>query len=95
MKLETKTVKSDKMLAVLPTAHPLAKQKNIKLKDIENKPYIMPKENNYSEPSAAFAVEGIKPNIEYIIHDDYAIMTMVEAGLGVSILAELVLRIND
>ncbi len=26
------------------------------------------------------------------IHDDYAIMTMIEAGLGISILAELVLK---
>ncbi len=30
--------------------------------------------------------------MKYTIHDDYAIMTMVEAGLGVSILAELMLR---
>ena len=28
----------------------------------------------------------------YTIHDDYAIMTMVEAGLGNSILAELILH---
>ena len=33
-----------------------------------------------------------KRQIKYTIHDDYAIMTMVEAGLGVSILAELMLR---
>ena len=41
---------------------------------------------------AAFETAGIVPNIQYTLHDDYAIMTMVEAGLGVSILAELVLR---
>jgi DNA-binding transcriptional LysR family regulator len=32
------------------------------------------------------------PNIKYTIHDDYAIMAMVEEGLGVSILADLILR---
>ncbi len=40
----------------------------------------------------AFKEAGITPDIRYTIHDDYAIMTMVEAGLGVSILAELMLR---
>lgn len=40
----------------------------------------------------AFQAAGITPNIKYTIHDDYAIMTMVEAELGVSILAELMLR---
>ena len=41
---------------------------------------------------AAFETAGIIPNIQYTIHDDYAIMMMVEEGLGVSILAELILR---
>ncbi|MDE6405266.1 MAG: LysR family transcriptional regulator substrate-binding protein, partial [Lachnospiraceae bacterium] len=40
----------------------------------------------------AFKLIGKRPNIKYTIHDDYTIMTMVEAGLGVSILAELVLH---
>lgn len=31
-------------------------------------------------------------SLGYTIHDDYTIMTMVEAGLGVSILAELILH---
>lgn len=37
-------------------------------------------------------MKSLKPKIKYTLHDDYAIMTMVEAGLGVSILAELILR---
>ena len=41
---------------------------------------------------AAFETAGIIPNIQYTIHDDYAIMMMVEEDLGVSILAELILR---
>lgn len=52
----------------------------------------MLEEGNYSEPMKAFEAAGIQPNIQYTVHDDYAIMMMVEAGLGVSILAELILR---
>lgn len=49
-------------------------------------------EGNYYEPLEAFKAIGVSPNIKYTIHDDYTIMTMVEAGLGVSILAELILH---
>ena len=52
----------------------------------------MIEEGGFSEPLNAFAAAGVTPNIKYRIHDDYAIMTMVEAGLGVSILAKLVLQ---
>ena len=90
--LQTQTVKSDQMLAILPQDHPLAKEKTVRLTDLAQEPYILLEEGQYSEPMAAFETAGIVPNIQYTLHDDYAIMTMVEAGLGVSILAELVLQ---
>lgn len=90
--LQTQTVKSDQMLAILPQDHPLTKEKTVRLTDLAQEPYILLEEGQYSEPMAAFETAGIVPNIQYTLHDDYAIMTMVEAGLGVSILAELVLR---
>lgn len=90
--LNTKAIKDGEMLAVLPKSHPLAKKKSISLADLSNEPYILLEEGHYSEPMAAFKTAGIIPNIQYAIHDDYAIMMMVEEGLGVSILAELILR---
>ena len=90
--LNTKTIKAGEMLAVLPKNHPLAKKKSIFLSDLTDEPYILLEEGHYSEPMAAFETAGIIPNIQYTIHDDYAIMMMVEEGLGVSILAELILR---
>ncbi|MHA6533180.1 LysR family transcriptional regulator substrate-binding protein [Paenibacillus sp. BAC0078] len=35
---------------------------------------------------------GIKPNIKFSAGDNYAIVAMVEKGLGISILPELVVR---
>lgn len=90
--METKIIKDGEMLVILPENHPLAKLDTIPLEKLANEPYILMEEGHYSEPLKAFESCGIKPNIKYTIHDDYAIMTMVEAGLGVSILAELVLR---
>lgn len=90
--LETIPIKEGEMLAILPVSHPLAAQSSIRLQDIADEPFILLEEGHYSEPVNAFHAAGLEPNIKYTVHDDYAIMTMVEAGLGVSVLAELMLR---
>lgn len=80
------------MLAIFPENHNLAQKEIVSLSDIAGEPFILLEEGHYYEPLEAFQSIGKHPNIKYTIHDDYAIMTMVEAGLGISILAELVLR---
>ena len=90
--LQTVPLKEGAMLAIVPAAHPLAAHPAIRLEELAQEPYILMEEGHYNEPLNAFRAAGLMPDIQYTIHDDYAIMTMVEAGLGVSILAELVLR---
>lgn len=91
--LEVIPIKQGEMQAILPADHPLAAEagKPLPIEQLQDEPIILLEEGTYSEPLNAFAAAGIKPKIEYRIHDDYAIMTMVEAGLGISILAKLVL----
>ena len=90
--IETIVLKEGAMLAVLPEHHPLSERDVIPLSLLAAEPFILLEEGHYYEPLEAFKSVGVSPNIKYTIHDDYAIMTMVEAGLGVSILAELVLH---
>lgn len=90
--LETIPVKMGEMLAVIPKAHPLAQGKSARLEALAEEPFILLEEGHFSEPLNAFHAAGLEPNVRYTVHDDYAIMTMVEAGLGVSVLAELMLR---
>ncbi|MNI15536.1 HTH-type transcriptional regulator GltC [compost metagenome] len=90
--LETITIKEGRMLAVLPEKHKLASYSAVHLEEIVNEPFILLEEGHFSEPIEAFHACNLEPNIKFRMHDDYAIMTMVEAGLGISILAELVLR---
>lgn len=90
--LNTIPIKDGEMLAVLPAAHPFARSKSIPLEELTKEPFILLEEGEFSEPLNAFHDAGLEPDIKYTIHDDYAIMTMVEAELGVSILAELMLR---
>lgn len=90
--LQTITLKKGVMLAVLPENHILAEKEIVSLSDMADEPFILLEEGHYYEPLEAFQLIGKRPDIKYTIHDDYAIMTMVEAGLGISILAELILH---
>lgn len=90
--IRTEPLKQGEMLAVLPEDHPLAAKEVVPLEDLAKEPFILLEEGHYYEPLEMFKKAGVKPNVKYTIHDDYAIMTMVEAGLGVSILAELILH---
>lgn len=89
--LDCEAVRSGDMLAVLPEGHPLASQDTVPLVELAREPFLELEEGSYSEPMEAFGRAGVTPQVRYRLHDDYAIMTMVEAGLGVSILARLVL----
>ena len=80
------------MLAVLPQKHKFSKLDKIPLAAMIDEPFILLEEGHYYEPLEAFHKAGLEPHVKYTIHDDYAIMTMVEANLGVSILAELILH---
>lgn len=90
--IETIVLKEGAMSAVLPETHPLTQKTVIPLRALAAEPFILLEEGHYYEPLEAFKSIGLSPNIKYTIHDDYAIMTMVEAGLGVSILADLILH---
>ena len=62
------------------------------LEELVDEPFLLLEEGVYSEPLEAFHAAGITPNVKLRVHDDYAILSMVEQGLGVSILTELVLH---
>lgn len=82
----------DEMRAVLPPNHPLAKKQTVSLTDLAKEPYILLGEGDESVPLRAFQSENILPNTQYEVLDDYTIMSMVEQGLGVSLLYRLVLQ---
>lgn len=90
--LKTVKIKDGEMLAILPKNHPLAQEDAIPLRSLTEDPFILLEEGHYNEPMEAFHAAGLEPNVKYTVHDDFAIMTMVEAGLGVGILARLMLR---
>lgn len=90
--LETQVLQTDPFVAVLPKFHPLAQKPSVSLQELAAEPYLLLEEGCYSEPLEAFRKAGVAPNVRLTMHDDYSILSMVEQGLGYSLLAELVLQ---
>lgn len=90
--LETHILQTDPFVAVLPKEHTLAEKSVVSLRELAEEPYLLLEEGCYSEPLEAFHTAGITPNVRLTMHDDYSILSMVEQGLGYSLLAELVLQ---
>ena len=76
----------------MPVNHPLAKKSFVTLENLEKEPFLLLEEGALSEPLEAFRQAGLEPSVRLCVHDDYSILSMIESGLGVSILPELVLR---
>jgi DNA-binding transcriptional LysR family regulator len=90
--LSTFPLKEDEMMAVLPANHPLASFDDVPLNELANGPYILLDEGAVHDPLMIFDQNGLKPNLQYRVYDPYAIISMVEQGLGLSILPKLVLN---
>lgn len=90
--LDTIFLRRDRLLAVLPLDHPLAGADFYPISRFNQDPFILIQENWDMEISRIFQEEGLRPNVQYALSDDFAILAMVEQGLGVSILSEMVVR---
>ena len=81
----------DRLLAVVPKDHRLASLPRFPIKEVEHEPFISLLETSDHDARRALDAAGVTPNIRYTTKDDYAIIAMVEQGLGVSIMPELLL----
>ncbi len=104
---ECKTIPlyNDRLLAVLPADFDLSKLlKSPKSGESSAQFYSCPVSLFETEPvisliktidrdaKTVFSSEGITPNIRYRVEDDYALLAMVEKGLGIAIVPELMLK---
>jgi DNA-binding transcriptional LysR family regulator len=90
--LETIFLEQDRLLVVIPQNHPLANCEKFPIKDLLNSPFMLLEKGAKAEISEIFEMHHISPQVNFTTWDDYAIMSMVENGLGISILPELILK---
>ncbi len=90
--LDTIPLGQDQLLAVLPADHPLAECSRFPLSAFCQEPFILLGREHNEEIMEIFRQHSLEPMIRFTTWDDYAIMSMVEHGLGISILHQLILK---
>ena len=90
--LETMVVRSGEFRVVVPVGHPLAAKAAVTLEELAGERFLLVEGGAFSEPEEAFAAAEIVPDIKLRVHDDYSVLSMIEQGMGISILTELVLH---
>ena len=90
-RVECRTIplREDRLLAILPKDHPKAGLDRYPLSEIGQEDFISLLKNSDQDARRAMELAGVRPNIKFTTKDDYAIIAMVENGLGVSIVPEL------
>ncbi len=85
-------LEQDKLLAILPQKHPLANCEKFPIHALAEEPFMLLEKGDKAEISEIFERCNLVPNVRFTTWDDYAIMSMVESGLGISILPQLILK---
>ena len=83
----------DPLLAVLPPDYPTRGQDRFPVSEFEGKEFLMPSLGFDLDILGVFEAQNVRPDIRTnTTVEDAAILSMVEHGLGVSILSQLVLQ---
>ncbi|MBQ2926019.1 MAG: LysR family transcriptional regulator [Ruminiclostridium sp.] len=90
--LETLPLARDDLVAILPEGHPLAQLEKIPLAALCQDPFILLEKGVNREVSELFRRYGLTPQVRYTLWEDYAVMAMVESGMGISLLHRLILK---
>ncbi len=90
--LESVPLDNDPLLAVLPENHPLTLLSCIPIAALAAEPFILLERSAKTEITGLFESRGLTPWSRFTTWDDYAVMSMVESGLGVSILPSLIMK---
>ncbi len=90
--LETVFLEQDPLLAVLPEDHPDAAAEVFPVSGFMDEPFLLLEKENRAEASQLFESCGVTPHVRFTTWDEQTILSMVERGLGVSILPSLALK---
>ncbi len=85
-------LEEDRLMAVIPENHPYASCEVMPISVLCKEPFMLLEKGAKAEISAVFENNQLVPDVRFTTWDDYAIMSMVESGLGNSILPELILK---
>jgi DNA-binding transcriptional LysR family regulator len=88
---ETIPIKKDKLVVILPPNHPLRHQKVISYDQIKDESFIMPQWGSDDNIRRLLNEHKLNLQVKYELMEERTILAMVQKGLGITILPELIL----
>ena len=82
-------IASDEYVAVLPKDHPAKGKKRMALSDLGEEPFVMPGASCEPSIRAMFDEADASPNVACTVRGTSSLLSMVGAGIGVTIVPEL------
>ncbi len=89
---ETTFLLRDSFVAILPEGHPLADEPVFAVKNLAETDFVKLNELPDTEVDRFLDSLPIQPRVTYEASNDFALLAMVECGLGVSIVHDLILH---
>ncbi len=85
-------LQQDEYKLVLPPGHSLAEKDIIDIEELQGLPFLLLEHGGKTEVSMLLERFHVQPDIRFTTWEDFAIMAMVEKGMGVSILPDMILQ---
>lgn len=82
----------DELVALLPNNHPEASCERLPISAFSAEPFIEIYPNQETDNSRFFNAHDIHPHVRYSTTDSFAACAMVEAGLGITLVNELIAK---
>ena len=89
---ETHFLEKDELMAIIPEGHRYTDSNSFPVEALRDEPFMLLEKGAKAEISAIFERHKLTPKVHFTTWDDYAVMSMVESGLGISILPSLILK---
>jgi LysR family hydrogen peroxide-inducible transcriptional activator len=89
--LETFNLRTERLFAIMPRAHRLAKKRKIMLKELRDEPFLLLREDHCFRDTAIEVCKRARvvPKVVFESGQFSSILAMVGAGLGISIVPEM------
>ena len=91
-KFDVLLLKQDEYKVVLPLGHPLTENETVPIEELNGLPFLLLEHGGKTEVSDLLESSHVYPDIRFTTWEDFAIMAMVEKGMGAAILPDMILQ---
>lgn len=92
MQYEWIPLAEDRMVAVLPAGHKMAEKKAYPVSECQSENFIMPALGHDDDVTELFRKYELTPEIKFSTFENFSAMAMIEQGMGMSIMNELITK---